>query len=187
MQYFNATCIKHQCHIDLNADWVWFFDATGGIINKIKGQPKPFLYSLVFHDQERKLILPVSEFFTTVNDANSISSYLSLIKLELLKKVPKTASFQYAPIIVTDFSWGLINSVMATFNNCTADIYVNWCFEILFSKDPNTNTILAKVMKTIFVLCAVHFLKMIIKKIRNIEPYGNEIDDKKVQNAFIFT
>ena len=54
---------------------IWYFDATGGIINNVKGQKKPLLYSLVFHDKENQLILPVSEFFTTANDARTILTY----------------------------------------------------------------------------------------------------------------
>jgi hypothetical protein len=52
-----------------------YVDATGGIINNVKGQKKPLLYSLVFHNKENELILPVSEFFTTANDARTISTY----------------------------------------------------------------------------------------------------------------
>ena len=164
---------------------IWYFDATGGIIKKIKGQAKPLLYSLVFHDKDKKLILPLTEFITTANDSKSISSYLADVKMELLKKIPTRAgAFQLAPIIVTDFCWGLINSVMESFNNCTATIYINWCYEILFKKDQTI--ILASVIKTIFQLCAVHFLKLIINKIRKIKPLGNEDDDKKIQNFFIF-
>ena len=152
----------------------------------MKGQKKPLLYSLVFHDKENELILPVSEFFTTANDARTISTYLVQIKLALLNKIPKTKSFQIAPIIVTDFCGGLINAIMTTFNNCSADTYINWCYEILFN-DSSYTIFLANVMKTIFVLCAVHFLKMVTKRVRKIIVYEDKIKDKKLQNAFIFT
>ena len=137
---------------------------------------------MVFHDKENELILPVFEFFTTANDARTISTYLVQIKLALLNKIPKTKSFQIAPIIVTDFCWGLINAIMTTFNNCSADTYINWCYEILFNDSSYAN-----VMKTIFVLCAVHFLKMVTKRVRKIIVYEDKIKDKKLQNAFIFT
>ena len=149
---------------------IWYFDATGGIINNVKGQKKPLLYSLVFHDKENQLILPVSEFFTTANDARTISTYLVQIKLALQNKIPKTKSFQIAPIIVTDFCWGLINAIMTTFNNCSVDTYINWCYEILFN-DCSYTVFLANVMKMIFVLCAVHFLKMVTKRVRKIKVY----------------
>ena len=164
---------------------IWFFDATGGIINKINGQPKPLLYSIVFHDKDKKLINPIAEFVTTANDSKSISSYLEVIKLELLKKIPKTATYRLPPLVVTDFSWGLINSVMETFNCCTTDIYINWCFEVLFYQNACSIPIV-NAMKTIFILCAFHFLKLIIKKVRKIKPHGEPENDKKIQNAFIF-
>ena len=126
---------------------IWHIDATGGIIKNIQGQPKPFLYSIVCHDKEKQLIFPICEFFTTANTAKSISSYFADFKLELLKKVPKSKLFQFAPLIVTDFSWGLINAVMQTFNNCSTNIYINWCFDILLNSA--NSIILATVMKTI--------------------------------------
>ena len=101
----------------------------------------------------------------------------------LLKKVPKKR-FHFAPIIVTDFSWGIINSAMETFNNCTVIVYINWCFDILFHNE--NSIIIANVMKTIFCLCAVHFLKLIISKVRKIKKFQSEENNKKIQNAFIF-
>ena len=71
---------------------------------------------------------------------------------------------------------------MTTFNNCSADTYINWCYEILFNDSSYAN-----VMKTIFVLCAVHFLKMVTKRVRKIIVYEDKIKDKKLQNAFIFS
>jgi hypothetical protein len=163
---------------------IWHIDATGGIINKINGQRKPFLYSIVVHDLDKKLIFPIAEFFSTANDAKSIASYFADIKLEFLKKIPKNGLFKVAPIIVTDFSWGLINAIMETFNNCTVTIYINWCFEIIFKKSECI--ILASIMKSIFQLCSVHFLKLIITKARKIKPFKDEGKDKKLQNDFIF-
>jgi hypothetical protein len=163
---------------------IWHIDATGGIINKINGQRKPFLYSIVVHDLDKKLIFPIAEFFSTANDAKSIASYFADIKLEFLKKIPKNGLFKVAPIIVTDFSWGLINAIMETFNNCTVTIYINWCFEIIFKKSECI--ILASIMKSIFQLCSVHFLKLIITKARKIKPFKDEGKDKNLQNDFIF-
>jgi hypothetical protein len=89
---------------------------------KIEGQKKPFLYSIVDHDLNKKIIYPISEFFTTANDAKSIASYFADIKLEFIKKIPRCELFQFAPIIVTDFSWGLINAIMETFNNYVPEL-----------------------------------------------------------------
>ena len=52
---------------------VWYFDATGSVLEKIKRQGEAFLYSLVFHDKDRKLIFPFTEFISTGNDSQSIA------------------------------------------------------------------------------------------------------------------
>ena len=59
---------------------VWHFDATGSILKNIPGQKKPYLYSLVAHDQKNKLILPIAEFITTSHNSISISKYLMTMK-----------------------------------------------------------------------------------------------------------
>ncbi|RMZ97514.1 hypothetical protein BpHYR1_011166, partial [Brachionus plicatilis] len=91
---------------------VWFFDATGSIYNDISYQKKPFLYSFTAHDKEKKNVLPISEFVTTSHNVLNISKYVLSIKttMDFVK--------QYiALIIVTDFSFALINSIMETFNH----------------------------------------------------------------------
>lgn len=59
---------------------VWHFDATGSILKNITGQKKPYLYSLVSHDEKNQLILPIAEFITTAHDSTNISKYLITIK-----------------------------------------------------------------------------------------------------------
>jgi hypothetical protein len=134
---------------------IWYIDATGGVLKRVKGQNKVLLYSVVMHDKVHKKIIPVAEFFSTGHDAKTIASYLLLIKDELEKSIPKR-NFQYAPIIVTDFSWGLINAVVKTLNNCNFDTYINWCADIILKKQIWKFNI----MQSIIVLCYSHFLKM---------------------------
>ena len=165
-------------------DPICYLDATGNIIQKVTQQTAPFLYSLVFHDKGKKFIFPVAEFISTGHDSQTISAYLTLIKIELQRTIPKSFSFKIAPIIVTDFCWGQINAVMSVFNNCEADVYVNWCFEILLRK--KTSTIFLNVMKVILHICSAHFIKLIIKKVRKIKKFKDEKKDQKLQNAFIF-
>ena len=59
---------------------VWYIDATGGVLKRIKGQKKVLLYSIVRHDKFNKLICPMADFFTTGHDGKTISSYLQIIK-----------------------------------------------------------------------------------------------------------
>ncbi|RNA37617.1 hypothetical protein BpHYR1_009831 [Brachionus plicatilis] len=41
------------------------------------------------------------------------------------------------PIIVTDFSFALINSIMKTFNRLDLDRYLNMCYDFLINKNTN--------------------------------------------------
>lgn len=90
---------------------VWFFDPTGSVIKDIDGQKSPFLYSIVAHDPKTQTIVPAAEFITTSHTVTSICQNLILIKDTLEKYINKT-SYVVAPIIVVNFSWALINSVL---------------------------------------------------------------------------
>jgi hypothetical protein len=100
---------------------IWFFDATGSIHRKINRQPKPFFYSVVCHDTNKKNIIPIAEFVTTSNNQISIANFLSEIKLRISMATTKNV---YPKIIVTDMAWALINSVMRVFNNCSMIEYI---------------------------------------------------------------
>ena len=90
---------------------VWYFDSTGNVIKKIENQSEPFLYSIVFHDKQKKLIFPLAEFISTAHDSHSISGFLYTIKLELERSLKKE-SFQIAPIICTDFSYAFLKMII---------------------------------------------------------------------------
>jgi len=59
--------------------------------------------------------MPLAEFISTAHDSYSISSYLYAIKLELERTMTKRC-FKVAPIICTDFSYALMNSVCVMFS-----------------------------------------------------------------------
>ena len=164
---------------------IWYFDATGCVIEKIKGQNDPFLYSIVFHDKKQKFIFPLAEFISTGHDSQTISSYLSILKYQLEKTIPLSNQFQFAPIIVTDFSWALINSIMKVFNNCSIDYYTQWCYEILFNVEESFHKL--NIMKVISYICATHFLKLLIEKVRKIKTHKTKYQNDKLQNLCIFS
>lgn len=153
---------------------VFYFDATGGLFNKIYGQQNPpFLFSLVSHDREERQIIPIAEFVTTGHTALDISQYLQKFSHFL-----DNSKLSFAPVIVTDFSYSLINAIMDAVNKCNLTHYVNWCFDILINHKDDAN--LRSVMKTRLILCSTHFLKSFIKKIKQIEK-----NKSKVSNTFI--
>ncbi len=155
--------------------FIWNFDASGSIIEDVKGQKKPYLYSMVSHDELNNNIIPMFQFVTTDHTFINISSYLSTIR-KVFEKYKKSRNlFAFAPVIVTDFSWTLISSVLDAFNNVNVNEYLSLCFEILADrKEMNT-------LKTVIYLCAAHFIKLVIKKVKKALPL-----DDKIKREFIF-
>jgi len=135
---------------------IWFFDATGSIHRKINRQPKPFFYSVVCHDNNKKNIIPIAEFITTSNNQITIANFLSEIKLRISMATTKNV---YPKIIVTDMAWALINSVMRVFNNLSMLEYLECCYDFVFKK-KSFNMV-------IYYTCSTHFLKNMIKKTKS--------------------
>ena len=131
---------------------ILYYDATGSILKDVNRQKKPFLYSLVMHDSENEKIIPFAELMTTSHLQSNITKYLLSIKNKFDENdilLPK--------IIVTDFSWALINSVCIIFNNCPVGEYLNWCYEKLIGINHFENQKKSMVMP---YLCSTHFLKL---------------------------
>ncbi len=81
-------------------------------------------------------------------------------------------------IIVTDFSYALINAVLKSFNNCQLSHYILWTFHLLI-QFPNEEQI-RNIMKVKIYICSVHFLKSLVFKVKKTEK--NQI----VAKSFIF-
>ena len=159
-----------------NSQHIWNFDATGSVIEAIENQSKPYLYSIICHDEINNVIIPIVEFVTTSHSHLTVSSYLFVIKKFFEKYCKPKNYFAIAPVIVTDFSWTLITSVLESFNSMNIIQYLDLCFEILMNKN-NSNC-----FKTIIYLCAAHFIKLIIKKVKKYEPGISY----KIKKSFVF-
>lgn len=151
---------------------VWFFDATGSVHKDVQKQKKPYLYSIVFHDQKNKCILPIAEFISTAHDHLSISNYLMAFRTKL-----ESNKISIAKSIVVDMSWALINSTMKSFNDCNLANYLNWCYCLLFD---NVEKKWENVMKIRLFLCSPHFLKNIIKRSKKVDS------ESSIRKSFIF-
>ena len=80
--------------------------------------------------------------------------------MDLKKKFNK---FSIAPIIVVDFCWALLNSLISEYNKISIIKYLDLCFDIIVNENRNQNF-------KIFVrpyICATHFLKTIINKAKS--------------------
>ena len=134
------------------------------------------------HDKDKKLICPIAEFFTTGHDSHTIRSYLDLVRNALEKSIT-TYSYQVAPIVVTDFSWAIINAACNSFNNCTIDIYIKWCYDIIVS-----NKIwLFNSITTIISLCYSHFIKLVSKKIKKVKKYNSKLNNNKLREVALYS
>jgi hypothetical protein len=153
---------------------VWHFDATGSIIKNVFSQKPPYLFSIVIHDESNKILLPVAEFVTTSHFSYNISKFLYTINHKI-KNEFKNVSYSVAPVIITDFSWVLINSVLETFNNCNIMQYLNIAYEALYECKQSFLS-----LKTKIYLCSTHFLKLIIKKSKKVSC------SKEIRSSFIF-
>ena len=161
--------LQHRQHI-------WNVDATGSIIEDVKNKKKPYLYSIVCHDEQNKCIIPIAEFVTTSHNHISVTSYFYLVKKYFEKYSKAKSNFIFAPVMVTDFSWTLISSIIEAFNSMTVIEYLNISFEILVLKKDFL------IFKTILYLCAAHFIKLIVKKVKDAEPSLNQ----EVKKCFVF-
>jgi hypothetical protein len=73
---------------------------------------------------------------------------------------------------------------MNILNNCTADVYINWCYEVLFNvKD---NFVVMNSFKVASYICSTHFLKLIIQKTRMIKKFESQLENIKLRKSFIF-
>ncbi|CAF0867508.1 unnamed protein product [Brachionus calyciflorus] len=150
---------------------VLYFDATGSIVRDIKGQKKPFLYSMVAHDTNSKQIIPIVEFITTLHTTSNISKFILTIKhffkdsnLTLLPKV-----------VVTDFSWPLIKSVLEIYNKMAVIDYLIWSYDLINEPINGCN------IECVIYLCATHFLKNIVKQANKTNA------NEKAKKALIFS
>jgi hypothetical protein len=153
---------------------VWFFDATGSIIRNIPNQKTPYLYSIVMHDFIKNKIIPMSEFVSTEHNTISISHKLFYIK-KSIESYSTTDGFIQPKVIVVDFSWALLNSILDVFCNQKIGMYLLYCFQRLV---VNANT---KELITIPYICSTHFLRMMFRRAKSL----NNCDNNMV-NIFIY-
>jgi hypothetical protein len=167
----------------IQEEWpIWFIDATGGILKRIVGQKKVLLYSIVMDDKSNKFVCPLADFFSPGHDMKTISSYFQIIRDSLEKFISKR-SFQCAPLIVTDFSWALINAVLRTFNKTSFEAYINWCSNILIEH----KIFKIHFLPTIIFLCYSHFIKMISKKVLKVKKYTNKSNKNKIHKVALYS
>lgn len=117
-------------------------------------------------DPKTETILPIYDFISTSHNSLTVSKYLMTFKKKI-EMVAPAGSLKIAPIIVVDFSWPFINSILEVFSSCTIELYLETMFKLIVEKEKELPFL--KVIKTRVYLCSTHFLKMIVTKERKIE------------------
>jgi hypothetical protein len=82
------------------------------------------LYSICCHDAERKLVIPIAEFFTPNRTTTTIQCYLQKIKENFEKFSHVNVEYKSPSVFVTDESWATINAAIKVFNNSNIEIYL---------------------------------------------------------------
>ena len=89
-----------------------------------------------------------------------------------------------APVIVIDFSWALLISLMKSTNNCEPLHYLLWTFDILVNKRDDIY-LNQHHMKTRIVLCSVHFFLNVVKKTKLKLKNSNNEKKLEIQKIFL--
>lgn len=146
-------------------------DATGSVVQKIKGQNKPvFYYALVMKDTSsvKSPIIPVAELITNSNTTVNITHFLGRVKEASIR----LGSRSVRPVrIEVDFSWPLINSILLVFNAENMVKYLQKCWNTLYKTDANKDNS----DYTVVHICAFHMMGIIKQKLSNIDA------DKKLK------
>ena len=115
-----------------NEDILWNFDSTGCVLKKIEANKRPYLYTMAWHDKEKKLINNIFNFLSCCHKAVTIGNYLNIFKANLLMFGESRTLYPHG--IVTDCSFAFINAVQFIFNKLTITQYLDHCYEFLLIK-----------------------------------------------------
>ncbi|CAF1077539.1 unnamed protein product [Brachionus calyciflorus] len=156
---------------------IWFFDATGNIMTKLKNQKEILLYTILAQDKTKKTSFPVADFLSSANDSISIYSFLN----KIIEKFSLFPFFQKPKLIVTDFSWANIHAISKSFNNMEIIDYIVLTFKIMVEAKFYMRTSI----KTLIYLCSTHFLKNIIDESDKVIRKNASEDGYQIRKRFI--
>ena len=132
------------------------------------------------HDTKNKLLVSIADFISCCQNETWISKNLFFIKGLLSHNITNKKKYIIAPIIVTDFSFALINSIHQAFKGCTLLQYICWSYDYITKNNETTKSLFTA--RT--YLCSVHFLKNISKKAKSV--IGNLKQGKNILKTFLY-
>ena len=132
---------------------VLYIDATGSVTDQAKWLSKVLYYAAVVrHPYGRTPPLPVAEFITNKHDQFAIEEFLRMLHEKEYRKYKKTTNPR---MIMTDFSWAIIQACLKVFCSENLSEYLNRAFRIV-SGSANGEDFL----KTRLHVCAAHMMKL---------------------------
>jgi hypothetical protein len=152
MELFTTTCKEDE-------DTTLHLDATGSVMQRIRGQQRPLYYCLFL----AKLSIPVFDVLTTTHKSVSIQG--SLDEFNSLVRQINNGKVVKPRYIVTDFSYAIINACLQSFNNLSLLSYLRRCFNILQVKV--TQHEISSI--TFIVLCHAHIMKTVSMSVSRAE------------------
>ena len=131
------------------------FDSTGNIIQKVKDQKRPYLYTLLLDP----IGLPVMEFITCDHHSFNLRSQLDSFQSKI-RKLNNNVNIN-PTMVVTDYSFALINAVSESFNRMNIIDYLGFAFNMLTSTKITKNSI----KNVSFIsLCSAHMIKSVSRR-----------------------
>jgi hypothetical protein len=165
--FFNEEAIKHYLQYRQKVSkCILHIDATGSVVKVNDGtEKKPFYYALTFKpsdlnkktDENKKkelVTFSYANFLTTNNKTFNITNYLKTF-FSSVQTISNKKSDDCSPHeVVCDFSWPLINSILATFNGERVKSNLLRVYRKFVMKTSNDHF-------TIIKLCINHMMKAV--------------------------
>jgi len=155
------------CKSDVGA--VVHIDCTGSVLSKkTTADDRPvYLYSVVC--ETATTAMPVMEFISNKHNAATISGQLLNFHADA-QKVNGGVTIQ-PRVVVTDFSYALINSVLLAFNTQSLSAYLDFVYRLLHDGNV-TSYELAHF--TVLMLCCAHIMKAVSVRVKRSESDANK-------------
>ncbi len=132
------------------------------------------MFSFACHDQVKHQIIPIAEFISTRHTTDEIAKNIFFIKKTIESFFANNDKYK-PKVIVTDFSWALLNAVVEIFNSFKMVQYLSICYNSLLGKEKSNNSMLVRPF-----ICATHLLKSTIRKAKKINGVN------RTTTAFIY-
>lgn len=138
-----------------------YLDATGSIVAKPPNVSKQiYYYAMVLPGCENYTAIPVAEFISSEHKTVFINFFLSLFR-DNMNQI--TSRHPVIDKIETDFSLGLIQSALQTFNGMSISKYMQFVYNWNSKKEGADDIHLTAVH-----ICATHTLRTVMKKAKSL-------------------